>query len=188
MNTGKDIVTDNLILKPSRNDRDNISFLRMLKEDGDFRRFCGVDYSDEHLKGFENYEENSCFFSMFRKDNVDEFIGYVGLAWQQGRYEYEFYIAKKYRGNGYCLEALETITTIVFDAGLQMDGTAFTLEKVYATTTRDNHTTIRVLEQMGFERNAEGPIGVAVVFFDEKNDTMYDNIINEYVLRKENRA
>ena len=63
-----------------------------------------------------------------------------------------------------------------------MDDSIFTLDKVYATTTRDNLTTIRVLEQVGLVRNNEGPIGVAVLFFDEENDTMYDNIINEYVL------
>lgn len=63
-----------------------------------------------------------------------------------------------------------------------MDDSIFTLDKVYATTTRDNLTTIRVLEQVGLVRNNEGPIGVAGLFFDEENDTMYDNIINEYVL------
>ena len=42
MNTGKDFETDRLFLLPGRDERDNEPFLRMLREEGNFRDFCGV--------------------------------------------------------------------------------------------------------------------------------------------------
>ena len=42
MNTGKDLETDRLFLLPGRDERDNEPFLRMLREEGNFRDFCGV--------------------------------------------------------------------------------------------------------------------------------------------------
>lgn len=55
MNTGKDLETDRLFLLPGRDDRDNESFLRMLREEGNFRDFCGVDFSEYYLKNYDGY-------------------------------------------------------------------------------------------------------------------------------------
>ncbi len=44
MNTGGKITTERLILLPSRNGRDNAAFLKMLREDGDLRKFCGIEH------------------------------------------------------------------------------------------------------------------------------------------------
>lgn len=45
--------TDRLWLVPGINGRDNEPFLNMPAKEGDFRSFCGVDYSEKYLKSFE---------------------------------------------------------------------------------------------------------------------------------------
>ena len=41
MNTGKMIETDRLLLRPGKNNTDDEPFITMLREDGDFKDFCG---------------------------------------------------------------------------------------------------------------------------------------------------
>lgn len=43
MNTGTKIETEHLMLIPGNNARDNAPFIHMLKDDGDFRTFCGIE-------------------------------------------------------------------------------------------------------------------------------------------------
>ena len=50
MNTGKKIETERLLLIPGSNVRDDAPFIHMLRNDGDFRDFCGIEV-------FENAEK-----------------------------------------------------------------------------------------------------------------------------------
>lgn len=188
MNTDREMETKNLILRPSLNIRDSESFCYMLKNDGDFRAFCGVDYSDEQLLHFSNYFEvkNSCLYSVFSKEIPGEFIGYVGLGYQNERFELEFYVAKKYRGNGYCAEASDVFIKELFERGVSMDGRLLKLDSIYATTIKDNISAIKTLEKIGFVRRTEGPVPFASVFVNPAEEVLYTNIINEYVLKKPN--
>ena len=195
MNTGNTRETNRLILRPGDSGRDDKPFLTMLREDGDFRIFCGVDPSEERIQEFAGYfsEKKLCLFSLFRKDVPDEFIGYAGIGFHQsGRYEAEFYLARKYRGHGYCTEALEAILQILFTEGLSMDGETICLNEVYATTIADNEATVRLLESTGFikstdvERSTEGPVPVINLFIDPVDESVVVNPLVEYILRKEN--
>ena len=195
MNTGNTRGTNRLILRPSDSVRDDKPFLTMLREDGDFRIFCGVEPSEERIQEFAGYfsEKKLCLFSLFRREAPDEFIGYAGIGLHQsGRYEVEFYLAKKHRGHGYCTEALEAILQILFTEGLPMDGETICLNEVYATTIEDNEATVRLLERTGFvkstdvERSTERPVPVMNLFIDSVDESVVVNPLVEYILRKEN--
>ena len=117
MNTGKTIETKNLILLPNKNARDNIPFLNMLRDDGDFRIFCGVEYSETALSYHEHYFETpeTCYYSLYRKVEPHKYIGHMGFYWKETRCEIEFYISKPYRNKGYCAEAArELIHRVIF--------------------------------------------------------------------------
>lgn len=185
MNTHKTLETERLILLPGNNERDNDAFLKMLREDGDFRIFCGVDFSEENLTNFKDYfqHEFNCIFSIFLKELPNELLGYVGIALHpEERYEVEFYLAKKWRNNGYCSEALNRLIQELKDCGISMNGSVLQFDDLYATTNADNGATIRVLEKAGFVRNNEGAILIAVLYEDPVTGELYDNFISEYVL------
>lgn len=177
--------TKQLIMLPAGN-ADNLNLLEMLKNDGDFRMFCGVDFSEENLTNFEGYfsGKNMCAFSLFRKEEATDFIGYVGFSLREkNRYEVDFYIAKKHRNRGYCTEAVQKLLEVLKTDGLSIDGSIIHCEKVYATTLEENDATKRTLEKCGFERNAEGPVLIIEVFMDKSTNKEYDNCILEYVIK-----
>lgn len=192
MNTGDRLETERLLLFPGLNARDDKPFLKMLKEDGDFRIFCGVDLTERRLNQFANYFERStveeCIYSVFRKEDPDGFIGYVGFH-RELNYEIEFYISKFQRKKGYCTEAAEAVIKLLFSKGLSVDGNVVTVDKLYATTIAENISTIKLLEKLGFRRNIteDGPILVMNAFFDEEDGMFYKNRIVEYVLERDNK-
>lgn len=83
MNTGKEIETSRLWLRPGKNERDSSPFLLMLRNDGDFQQYCGARFSEENLSRFANYFERvndeMCMYSLFLKTDAETFIGYVGF-------------------------------------------------------------------------------------------------------------
>ena len=68
MNTGIKIETERLLLVPGNNARDNVSFTHMLRKDGDFREFCGIEFSDY----FEHTGHEECIYSIFPKGTEAE--------------------------------------------------------------------------------------------------------------------
>ena len=65
MNTGKKIETERLLLFPGSNARDDAHFIHMLRNDGDFRDFCGIEFSEKYLAEFKNYLERQDMKSVF---------------------------------------------------------------------------------------------------------------------------
>lgn len=187
MNTGTKLETDNLYLVPGRN-RDNEPFLRMLRDDGDFRNFCGIEFSEKYLMEFSNYFERSghdqCMYSIFTKEN-DEFIGYVGFH-SEGDYEIEFYISKPQRRKGYCEEACRKVIDLLFSEGLSIDGKQFCVDKLYATTLEDNVAVHGLLAKMGFKRDVPKDGGVLVMegFVDKDTDEFFGHWVSKYVIEK----
>lgn len=59
MNTGKKIETEPLLLIPDSNARDDVPFIHMLRNDGDFRDFCGIEFSEKYLAEFKKYFERT---------------------------------------------------------------------------------------------------------------------------------
>ncbi len=143
MNTGETMETDRLWLVPGINGRDNEPFLNMLAKEGDFRSFCGVDYSEKYLKSFENYFERSeleeCYYSLFTKENPQEFIGCAGVH-RERHHELEVYISKPYRKTGYCTEAANKLIELLFSKGLSVDGHIVTADRIYARTLAENES------------------------------------------------
>lgn len=192
MNTGTAIETDRLFLLPGQNDRDSAPFLHMLREDGNFKEFCGLDFLEKYLAGFASYFENTgheeCIYSIFQKTDSNKFIGYVGFHREyNGDYELEFYISKDFRRLGYCKEACNAVINQVFNAGISVDENPLTVSKLYATTLADNKNTIGLLTKLGFKENIpkDGPVLVMQGFVDKEDDTFFGNMVVKMVKEKE---
>ena len=82
MNTGKALETKTFSACSRNNARDDETFINMLRNDGNFRDFCGIEFSEKYLAEFRNYFERTghdeCIYSIFLKGS-DRFIGYVGF-------------------------------------------------------------------------------------------------------------
>ena len=74
-----EISTERLILRHSDQDRDGWKLLMMLEEEGDFRIFTGVEYSEKYRDDFLDYFEVThgtaviilCFQRRIRKNLLD---------------------------------------------------------------------------------------------------------------------
>ena len=70
-------------IRHSDQDRDDWKLLMMLEEEGDFRIFTGVEYSEKYRDDFLDYFEvthgNRCYYSLFPKEDPEKFIGYAGF-------------------------------------------------------------------------------------------------------------
>ncbi len=67
MNTGKQLETTRLYLKPANNERDIIPFLSMLRDDGDFTLYASCEYSEcifQHR--FSNYFKRYDRYSLLK--------------------------------------------------------------------------------------------------------------------------
>ncbi len=190
MNTGIKIETEHLLLIPGSNARDNESFIRMLRNDGDFRDFCGIEFSERYLAEFRDYFERTgheeCIYSIFPK-GTDEFIGYVGFHRERNSdYEIEFYISKSQRRKGYCEEACKAVMELIFSDGLSVDNNVLSVQKLYATTLAENIAVINLLSKLGFKRDIpkDGPVLVMEGFVDEETDEFFGYCVSRYVIEK----
>lgn len=189
MNTGIKIETERLLLIPGSNARDNVPFIQMLRNDGDFRDFCGIEFSEKYLAEFNNYFERigheECIYSIFPK-GTNEFIGYVGFHREcNSGYEIEFYISKSQRRKGYCEEACKAVIELMFSEGLSVDNNVLSVQKLYATTLAENIAVINLLSKLGFKRDIpkDGPILVMQGFVDEENDEFFGCCVSKFVMR-----
>lgn len=73
-----EISTERLILRHSDQDRDDWKLLMMLEEEGDFRIFTGVEYSEKYRDDFLDYFEvthgNRCYYSLFPKEDPENLL------------------------------------------------------------------------------------------------------------------
>ena len=190
MNTGLTLETERLFLIPGSNARDDELFIQMLRKDGNFRDFCGIEFSEKYLENFRNYferrGEGRCIYSIFPK-NTNQFIGYVGFHREPNfDYEIEFYIKKSERRKGYCEEACRAVMNQFFAEGLSVDNNKLRGEKLYASTLTDNTATISLLSKLGFKRYVpeDGLILIMEGFFEEESDEFLGYCVSKYVIEK----
>ncbi len=190
MNTGFNIETDRLMLIPGSNARDDVPFIHMLRNDGNFLDFCGFEFSEKYLAEFKNYFERTgheeCIYSIFPKGS-NEFIGYVGFRREHNSdYEIEFYISKPQRRNGYCEEACRAVIELIFSEGLLVDNKALSVQKLYATTLAENIAAVKLLSKLGFKRYIprNGPILVMEGLADMETDELFGRRMSKYVIEK----
>ena len=181
--------TERLVLLPGENARDNTAFLQMLRADGDFRLFCGVDFSESNLAGFDGYLEQAIRYALYQKEAPDELLGYVGIFNRGGCWETEFYIKKSERRNGYCSEALRALCAAAFAGELRAQGEDGTteiliLDEIHAIAIAENIAARGLLEKNAFIEPDTGAAWVMQVLFDPETGAQYDNQIAEYVLKK----
>lgn len=191
MNTGIKIETERLMLIPGSNVRDNVPFIHMLRSDGNFCDFCGIEFSEKYLAEFSDYFERTgheeCIYSIFPK-GTDEFIGYVGFHRERNSdYEIEFYISKLQRRKGYCEEACKAVIELIFSEGLSVDDNVLSVQKLYATTLAENIAVNNLLSKLGFKKDIpkDGPVLVMEGFVDEETDEFFGYFVSKYVMEKE---
>lgn len=189
MNTGGNIITDHLILVPG-NTSHNIPFLNMLREDGeygDFKSFCGIDFSEKYLIEFNEYFERSdhdqCMYAIFMKE-TEEFVGYVGFQ-RDGDFEIEFYIARSQRRKGYCEEACRKVISLIFSEGISVGGKSICVDRLYATTLAENTVAQGLLTKLGFEREVteDGSNLAMEGYFDKESNELFWFRVSKYCLR-----
>lgn len=173
------ITTQQLMLLPANDERDNAQFLDMLRNDGDFKLFCGMELSEKSLSFFDGYLEANNFFAIYNKDDSDNLLGYVGLSPQHGRIEIEFYIKRDKRCKGYAYEAVTAICSKALNGELEES-----YSEIYATTSEHNIATQKLLKKCGFEDYYSDIALLGVICFDP--DTESVNVLKtvEFVLKK----
>lgn len=184
----RQFTTERLLLLPGNNERDNDSFIEMLRQDGDFEIFTGAEPTEKNIRMFHNYLEckGSCFYTVFEKENPQKLLGYVGIGYQKQRFEAEFYISKQYRNKGYCSETLKRLCGEAFSENLEWIGrdgekSKLIVDEIYATVLVENDLAGSVLEKCGFIRN---PVVIlAVEVYLDADDITSANGVKEYVLK-----
>lgn len=189
MNTGLPIETERLKLLPGSNARDDEPFTIMLRNEGNFRDFCGFEFSEKFLSSFQNYFERrdgSCLYSIFPK-YTNIFIGYAGVHRDSNYdYEIEFYIKKSERRKGFCEEACKAVMNQFFNEYLSIDNDKIRAKKLYATALPDNSPAINLLSKLGFKRYIpeDGAVLIMEGFVDEESDEFHGYCVSKYVITK----
>lgn len=186
--TGMNIFrTRRLILLPANNERDSDKFLTMLRDDGDFREFSGLDPTEKNIMVFKNYFDlrGRCYYAIYKQKPKNLMIGFVGIRLQKQaqRFEVEFYISKPYRNRRYCTEAFIELITEMNKGNLiwiDEDGnnSLLTFDKLYATTISGNKSAAGFLRNCMFKKNSASTVDLLI---DPETDDSYTNIMDEYV-------
>lgn len=148
------IVAERLELLPSVEERDLNSYTSDLLLTNDFYFQFGQPYSDELLESIDFHSTGVIYYSVFLKGTWT-MIGYVGILLDEDDPAYgeiEFYIFRDFRRQGFCKEALTAFTDAFFTGSL----TGVKGKQVIAETLTENESVIKLLENMGFEREACG--------------------------------
>lgn len=91
-------------------------------------------------------EDGPLVYPVFTKSNTN--IGYVQLAPVDEGWEIGYHIAKKYTGNGYATEAVNSFLPVI--AGKKA------LPEIYGICLKENVASVRVMEKCGFENVFNG--------------------------------
>lgn len=146
--------TERLDLIPSVDERDLNNYISDLMLTNDFYFQYGQPYSAELLEAIDFHSSGVIYYSLFLKD-TETMVGYVGILPYEDDPtcgELEFYIFRNYRKQGFSKEALTAFINAFFVGSL----TGVRGESVEAETLSENEVVIKLLEEMGFERQAWG--------------------------------
>lgn len=150
----KAIFTQRLDLLPSEDERDLERYVADLLLTGDFYFQYGVPYSGELLGAIDFHSSGVLYYSLFLRD-TQTMVGYVGLLPDEddpGRGEIEYYIFRGHRRQGYAKEALAALLDRFFSGAL----TGTPGRRAQAETHLDNDASRRLLERLGFIKEASG--------------------------------
>lgn len=148
-----DIITDRLVLRQSSDDRDLENYLSHLKSANEFYFQYGKEYSDELCQMIDFHSSGVIYYSVFLKEQ-NIMVGYVGIMPYRDNNagEIEFHIFKEYRRNHYASEALTALMEWYMSAELNNKSE----KKITAETLIENEISCKLLEHIGFEREAVG--------------------------------
>lgn len=159
------IITDRLVLRPSKEERDLENYLNHIEAEDEFIFQYGREKSDELLGMIDFHTAPVAYFTVFLK-GTRTMVGYVGVTTADGgtldEGNLEYYIFKEYRRNGFCKEAAQALIQSFFSGTL----TGRPEESVFAQTLSENEASIRLLESLGFEKES---VGIEVCFDEPGN-------------------
>lgn len=148
------IFTERLDMIPSEDERDLDRYVADLLLTGDFYFQYGVPYSDELVNAIDFHSSGVIYYSLFLRD-TQTMVGYVGLLpceSDPAYWEIEYYVFRDHRRQGYAKEALVALISRFFSGAL----TGTRGERVEAETHSDNDASRRLLECVGFTKEASG--------------------------------
>lgn len=150
------IETLRLRLLPANNKRDNAPFMKMMREEGDFEIFCGAKPTEENLMVLEGYLERTGFYAIYLQESPEKLIGYLGFTLKGQDYDFETYISRPMRRQGYCKEAFEAVFQKIREKEMPFDqdfSKESSIEAIIASTFSNNEPCRRFLESVGFEKD-----------------------------------
>ena len=151
---GNTIRTERLDIIPSMEPYDLDRYLSDLLSTNDFYFQYGEPYSDELLNFIDFHSTGVIYYSIFLK-NTQTMVGYIGILpheYDPAHGEIEFYIFHDYRKQGLCKEAMTAYIDSFFTGSL----TGIKGKQVAAETLMENEAVMKLLENMGFERESVG--------------------------------
>ncbi|KAA0549979.1 GNAT family N-acetyltransferase [Bacillus sp. BGMRC 2118] len=135
----------------------------------DVTRFMDIEHCKhiEEAKEMINYHLNDsgCRYGMFTKEST-EMIGTLGFHYIRTEHDFivaevGFDLAPKYWGNGYMTEAMDELLQLGF-LKLQFD-------RIDATVEPENDRSIKLMENLGFNREIELRDQLLYYFMDRKD-------------------
>ena len=138
------VETKRLVIKPTV--VEDVDLLLKMDKQEETQKFLGgiKDNTREEWLGFLEKRISSterCSFTVFLKDNVP--IGLCELKMIDNYAELSYIFDYDHCNNGYCTEACRKIIEFAFKE--------LNLKYIYASVIKDNHSSVRVLEKLGFK-------------------------------------
>lgn len=139
---------------PSEDERDLDKYVADLLLTRDFYFQYGVPYSDELVNAIDFHSSSVIYYSLVLRD-TKTMVGYVGLPPCESDPacgEIEYYVFRDHRRQGYAKEALAALLDRFFSGAL----TGTPGRRAQAETHSDNDASRRLLERLGFTKEASG--------------------------------
>ena len=159
------------------NDR-SLEFAKAIHNAGEFEWCFGIKETPERLKTLKINKKG--YYNIL--DTNDNFIGYVGVNYEDPEPEIELYIIKKYRRKGYAKEALFMMLTKVF----YEDFGDTEIKKLTSSVRKENVPSQKLMETCGFEQNKDIGFCMLMFFSEESNNPMNQPIelVHYYITRE----
>ncbi len=151
-----DIITDRLVLRRSRDDRDLEDYLSHLEAENEYFYQYGEQRSEELIKMIDFHSAPVHYYTIFPKD-MPVMAGYVGIGRLPGERSenlgnLEIHVFREYRRRHYAREASAALIKSFFDGSLTGSRGAL----VEAETISENEPSILLLESLDFKKDAVG--------------------------------
>lgn len=188
MNINQDIVLDRIRLRKF-SDKLNKEYITYFKENPkEYEMYYSKEYDIDEIHKFCDQSNRSLSFAIV-DDFTNELYGVIALslARNDALYNIEYYIFKKYRGNGYAKEALKGLLDKVMKKEIYIlsktirkgivEEVVANIKCIEARIHPDNLASQKLVESFGFKPNGFRP------FATKFKDEYYDEKIYHFIIQ-----